>query len=78
MFKPQTNKMKPIELYDQSNTHFTVGKDSSWKLKNVKKKVYDKSCKGYITALDSNSAAFMMIPKEEKKGLGLDYPFIVF
>ena len=47
-------------------------------MKNVWKKVYDKSCKGYITALDLNSASCLSIPKEEKKGLAIIMPLIVF
>jgi len=47
-------------------------------MKNVRKKVYDKSCKGYVTALDINSASSISIPKEEKKGLSIILPYIVF
>ena len=47
-------------------------------MKNVRKKVYDKTCKGYITALDLNSASSISIPKEEKKGLCIVLPYIVF
>lgn len=47
-------------------------------MKNVWKKVYDKSCKGYITALDLNSASCLSVPKEEKKGLSIILPLIVF
>jgi len=47
-------------------------------MKNVRKKVYDKTCKGYVTAIDMNSASSISIPKEEKKGLCIVLPFIVF
>lgn len=53
------------------------GKDT-WKMKNAKKKVYEKSCKGYVTGLDTNSAAFIGLPKEEKKGLGITMPYLLF
>lgn len=47
-------------------------------MKNVRKKVYDKTSKGYVTALDLNSASSLSIPKEEKKGLAITFPMIVF
>jgi len=47
-------------------------------MKNVRKKVYDKTSKGYVTALDLNSASALSIPKEEKKGLAITFPMIVF
>ena len=73
----QNGKAKYLELYDQSKFAYTSGKDF-WRLRSVKKKVYEKSSKGYITAVDTNSASSMVLPKDGKKELAIILPFILF
>ena len=73
----QNGKAKYLELYDQSKHVSSSGKDF-WRLRSVKKKVYEKSSKGYITAVDTNSASSMVLPKDGKKELAIILPFILF
>ena len=46
-------------------------------MKAVKKKVYDKTAKGYITDITTNAASSMSIPKTDK-GLEILMPYVLF
>jgi len=47
-------------------------------MKSVKKKVYDKTAKGYISDVTTNAASSMSIPKSDNKGLEIVLPYLLF
>lgn len=47
-------------------------------MKAIKKKVYDKSAKGYISDITTNAASSMSLPKSDSKGLEILMPYLLF
>ncbi len=47
-------------------------------MRAVKKKVYEKSAKGYVSAIDTNAASSVTLPKDDKKSLAIIMPFLLF
>ena len=47
-------------------------------MRAVKKKVYEKSAKGYVSAIDTNAASSVSLPKDDKKNLAIVMPYLLF